>query len=73
MWGEIDPYVLVEVLKFLDWDHLFPVSLVCRHWLSISRDPLLRKHLGIFDKELSDLRFLSFSRRGQGVIVARGG
>jgi len=33
-----EPYMLVEIWKYLDWQHLQVISLVCKHWNKVVRD-----------------------------------
>ena len=33
-----DPYLMVEVWKYLDWDHLLPLSLICNTWYHITHN-----------------------------------
>ena len=47
---DFDPYLLVEMFRNLDWDHLPTLSLVCKHWHHVTRtSPSLLAYLGMFE------------------------
>jgi len=43
-----DPYLWISIFQHLRWkDLLGSVSLVCKFWHALSKDDLLRSHIGI--------------------------
>ena len=41
-----DQYLLLEIFKQLQWEHLPTLSLVNKQWLAVTKSPILRAAIG---------------------------